>query len=119
MKFQTVDEYIMQFPDEVQNTLQKLREVIKEAAPEAEETISYQMPAFSLNGTLVYFAAWKNHIGFYPTFSGKNAFMEEFSNYKGTKSSIHFPITKPLPDELIRRIVKFRVAENQKKIKTK
>ncbi|MDP4106541.1 MAG: DUF1801 domain-containing protein, partial [Bacillota bacterium] len=82
VKFQTIDEYIMQFPAEVQDTLQKLRLVIKEAAPEAEETISYQMPAFSLNGILVYFAAWKNHIGFYPTLSGMNAFKEELSKYK-------------------------------------
>lgn len=111
----TVDEYIMQFPVEVQDMLKKLRVVIKEAAPEAEETISYQMPAFSLNGTLVYFAAWRNHIGFYPTSSGMNAFKEELSQYKGTKSSIHFPLTKPLPNELIRKIVKFRVAENKKK----
>lgn len=115
VKFQTVDEYIMQFSVEVQVTLQKLRVVIKEAAPEAKETISYQMPAFSLNGTLVYFAAWKNHIGLYPTSSGMSAFKEEYSQYKGTKSSIHFPLTKPMPYELICKIVKFRVAENKQK----
>jgi uncharacterized protein YdhG (YjbR/CyaY superfamily) len=114
VKFQTVEEYIKQFPVEVQDTLQKLRLVIKEAAPEAEETISYQMPAFSLNGTLVYFAVWKKHIGFYPTSSGINAFKEELSQYKGTKGSIHFPLTKALPTGLITRIVKFRVAENKK-----
>jgi uncharacterized protein YdhG (YjbR/CyaY superfamily) len=119
VKFQTVDEYIKQFPIEVQNTLQELRLVIKEVAPEAKETISYQMPAYSLNGTLVYFGAWKNHIGFYPTSSGMNAFKEEVSPYKGTKSSIHFPFTKPLPKELISNIVRFRVAENQKKAKDK
>lgn len=72
-----------------------------------------------LNGTLVYFAAWKNHIGFYPTFSGMNAFKEELSEYKGTKDSIHFPLTKPLPNELISKIVKFRVAENKKKAQEK
>jgi uncharacterized protein YdhG (YjbR/CyaY superfamily) len=119
VKFQTVDEYIKQFPIEVQDTLQKLRVVIKEAAPEAEETISYQMPAFSFYGTLVYFAAWKSHIGFYPTSSGMNAFKEELSQYKGTKSSIYFPLTKPLPNELISNIVKFRVAENKKKAQDK
>ena len=119
LKFQTVDEYIMQFPVEVRDTLQKFRVVIKEAAPEAKETISYQMPAFSLNGTLVCFAAWKNHIGFYPTSSGMNAFKEEISQYKGTKSSIHFPLTKPLPNELISKIVKFKVAENKKKAQDK
>lgn len=112
---QTIDDYIKQFPVEVQDLLQQLRAIIKEAAPEAEETISYQMPAFSLNGILVYFAAWKNHIGFYPTSSGMHAFIDELSQYKGTKSSIHFPLTKPLPNELIRKIVKFRVAENKKK----
>lgn len=112
---QTIDDYIRHFPVEVQDTLQKLRTIIKEAAPEAEETISYQMPAFSLNGILVYFAAWKNHIGFYPTSSGMHAFKDDLSQYKGTKSSIHFPLTKPLPKELISKIVKFRVAENKKK----
>lgn len=119
VNFQTIDEYIMQFPAEVQDTLQKLRLVIKEAAPEAKETISYQMPAFSLNGILVYFAGWKNHIGFYPTLSGMNAFKEELSQYKGTKGSIHFSLTKPLPDELISKIVKFRVTENKNKAKNK
>jgi len=118
-KFQTIDEYIIQFPVEVQEMLQKLRDVIKKAAPEAKETISYQMPAFSLNGILVYFAVWKNHIGFYPTSSGMNAFKEELSQFKGTKSSIHFPLTMPLPNELISKIVKFRVAENNKKTQDK
>jgi uncharacterized protein YdhG (YjbR/CyaY superfamily) len=119
VKYQTVDEYIMQFPAEVQDTLQELRVMIKESAPEAEETISYQMPAFALNGTLVYFAAWKKHIGFYPTSSGMNAFKEEVAEYKGTKDSIHFPFTKPLPKELIRKIVEFRAAENKNKGKEK
>lgn len=115
VKFQTVDDYIKQSPVEVQDTLQKLRVIIKDAAPEAEETISYQMPAFSLNGILVYFGVWKNHIGFYPTSSGMNAFKEELSHYKRTKGSIHFPLSKPLPNELISKIVKFRVVENKKK----
>ncbi|MDP4085255.1 MAG: DUF1801 domain-containing protein [Bacillota bacterium] len=115
IKFKTIDEYIFQFPPEVQETLKTLRLVIKEAAPEAEEKISYQMPTFSLHESLVFFAAWKNHIGFYPTSSGMNAFKQELSDYKGTKDSIHFPFTKPLPYELISRIVEFRVAENIKK----
>ncbi|RLL40598.1 hypothetical protein D8M04_18805 [Oceanobacillus piezotolerans] len=119
VKFQNVDEYIRQFPVEVQNTLQELRLVIKEVAPEAKETISYGMPAYSLHGSLVYFGAWKNHIGFYPTPSGINAFKEEVSQYKGTKSSIHLPFTKPLPKELISKIVKFRVVENKKKAQDK
>lgn len=119
VEFRTVDEYIMQFPGGVQDTLQRLRLMMREAAPEAEETISYQMLAFSLNGILVYFAAWKNHLGFYPTSSGMNAFKEELSEYKGTKDSIHFPLTKPLPSELISKIVKFRVVENKKKAQDK
>ena len=115
IKFQTIDEYIKQFPVEVQDILHKLRLIIREEVPEAEETISYQMPAFSLNGILVYFAAWKNHIGFYPTASGMNAFKEELKEFKVTKGSIHFPFTKPLPKELIRKIVRFRIEENKKK----
>lgn len=115
MTFKSIDEYILQFPLEIQGILKKLRLVIKEAAPEAEEKISYQMPTFSLYGNLVHFAAWKNHIGFYPTSSGMNAFKQELSEYKGTRGSIHFPLTKPLPYELISRIVKFRVTENIKK----
>lgn len=115
IEFKTIDEYILQFPLEIQKTLQKLRLVIKEAAPEAEEKVSYHMPTFSLHGNLVHFAVWKNHIGFYPTSSGMNAFKQELLEYKGTKGSIHFPLTKPLPYDLISRIVKFRVAENAKK----
>ncbi|MBS4199181.1 DUF1801 domain-containing protein [Bacillus sp. FJAT-49732] len=115
----TIDEYILQFPLETQEILNKIRNVIKEVAPEAEEKISYQMPAFSLHGNLVYFGAWKNHIGFYPTSSGINAFINEISEYKGTKGSIHFPLKKPIPYELISKIVKFRVAENTKKANVK
>ncbi|KQL50836.1 hypothetical protein AN964_24785 [Heyndrickxia shackletonii] len=117
--FKTIDEYILQFPLEIQKTLKKLRLVIKEAAPEADEKISYQMPTFSFYGNLVHFAVWKNHIGFYPTSSGMNAFKQELSEYKRTKGSIHFPLSKPLPYELISRIVKFRVAENMKKAQEK
>ena len=88
--FNTIDEYIAQFPSEVQVKLQKLREVIIEAAPGAEEKISYQMPAFVLKGNLVYFAAYKNHIGFYPTSSGIQAFQDELSQYKGGKGPFNF-----------------------------
>jgi uncharacterized protein YdhG (YjbR/CyaY superfamily) len=117
--FNSIDEYIATFPEETQKILEDLRATIKAAAPDADERISYQMPTFALEGNLVHFAAWKNHIGFYPTSSGTQAFKKELSIYKGAKGSVKFPIDKPLPLKLISRIVKFRVAENQKKAGTK
>jgi len=111
----TIDEYIAQFPEDVQQILVKIRAVIKESAPEAVEKISYQMPGFYLNGFLVSFAVWKHHIGFYPKTSGMEAFKEELSAYKGTKGSVHFPLDEPMPYELISKLVKVRVAENLKK----
>ena len=119
IKFNTIDEYIIQFPIEVQETLKTLRKVIKEAAPEAEEKISYKMPTFILHGNLVHFAGYKNHIGFYPTPSGIEAFKEELSQYKGAKGSVQFPIKEPLPYELIIKIVKYRAMENMKKAEEK
>ena len=113
-KIESIDEYIIQFPPEIQEILITLRKVIKEAAPDAEERMSWKMPTFVLHGNLVHFAVCKNHIGFYPAPSGINAFENELSEYKGTKGSIHFPIKKPLPYELVTKIVKFRVAENKK-----
>jgi uncharacterized protein YdhG (YjbR/CyaY superfamily) len=110
--YESIDDYISKFPPEVQEILKTLRKVIKESAPDAKEKISYQMPTFVLHGNLVHFAAYKNHIGFYPAPSGINAFTHELSEYKGAKGSIQFPIEKPLPYELISKIVKFRVAEN-------
>lgn len=115
----TIDEYILQFAPEVQKILQTIREVIKDAAPEATEKISYQMPAFELHGNLVYFAVFKKHIGFYPTPSGIEAFKQELSVYKGAKGSVQFPLQKPVPYDLISRIVKYRVAENQERAKGK
>ena len=115
--FNSIDEYISTFPEEVQEILNELRAVIKAAAPQAGEKISYQMPTFTLNGNLVHFAAYKKHIGFYPTPSGIDAFKDELSEYKGSKGAIQFPIEKPLPFELIRKIVTFRVDENVKKSK--
>ena len=115
----TIDEYISQFPPEVQEILNKLRKVIKEAAPEAEEKFGYQMPTFYLKGNLVHFAAYKNHIGFYPTPSGIEAFRDKLSAYRGAKGSVQFPIDKPLPYELVSGIVKFRVAENTKQAEIK
>ena len=115
----TIDEYITNFPENVQTILQEIRAVIRAAAPEAEEAISYQMPTFKLKGNLVHFAVYKNHIGFYPVPSGIEAFKEELSAYKGAKGSVQFPIDKPMPLELISRIVKFRVAENIEKAAAK
>ena len=117
--YTSIDEYIALFPEEIQKILQELRSTIKTAAPGAEEKISYQMPAFTQKGILVYFAAWKNHIGFYPTSSGTQAFKQELSVYKSSKGSVKFAIDKPLPLDLISNIVKFRVAENLKKAKEK
>ncbi|RCX20323.1 uncharacterized protein YdhG (YjbR/CyaY superfamily) [Fontibacillus phaseoli] len=117
--YESIDEYIANFPAEVQEKLQTLREVIQAAAPEATEKISYQMPTFALHGNLVHFAAFPKHIGFYPDPSGIEAFKEELSAYKGAKGSVQFPLEKPLPYELISKIVKFRVAENLEKAEAK
>lgn len=115
----SIDDYIATFPQDIQNILQELRATIKAAAPDAEEQISYQMPTFFLNGNLVHFAAFKKHIGFYPTPSGIEAFQKELSVYDGAKGSVQFPIDEPMPLKLISRIVKFRAAENIKKAKIK
>jgi uncharacterized protein YdhG (YjbR/CyaY superfamily) len=117
--FTSIDEYIATFPPEVQELLQQMRTTIKAAAPEAVEKISYQMPTFALKGNLVHFAAFKNHIGFYPTPRGIEAFQEELSRYKGAKGSVQFPLNEPLPLDLVTRIVKFRAAENLKNAETK
>ena len=111
----TIDVYISQFPEDVQQILVKVRNVIRASAPGAVEKISYQIPAFSLKGPLVWFAGYKHHIGFYPKGSGIEAFKEELSGYKWAKGSVQFPLDEPIPFELISRIVKFRVAENLKK----
>jgi uncharacterized protein YdhG (YjbR/CyaY superfamily) len=110
--FTTIEEYILMFPPDIQTTLRQLREVIHEAAPQAEEKISYQMPTFYQNGNLVHFAANKNHIGFYPAPSGVLSFADALTGYKTSKGAIRFPTGKPLPFDLIRRIVHFRVEEN-------
>lgn len=110
--YKTIDEYIDAFPEDVQEILNQLRQTIKAAAPEAKETINYQMPTFTLNGNLVHFAAFQNHIGFYPTPTGIEAFKEELAPYKGAKGSVQFPIDQPLPFPLIRKIVEYRVNEN-------
>src|SRR5689334_5299484 len=114
-QLKTIDEYISMFPDNVQKILKQVRQTIREAAPQAQETINYQMPTFTLNGNLVHFAAFKNHVGFYPTPTGIEAFKEELSVYKGAKGSVQFPIDQPLPWSLIRRIVEYRVKENSER----
>ena len=107
-----VDAYIARFPDDVQEILQKVRVTIREAAPEAKEVISYQMPAFHLHGNLVYYAAWKNHIGFYPPITGNEQLWKEASVYAGEKGNLQFPLDQPIPYDLITRIVQQRVKEN-------
>ena len=116
-QYKTIDEYIAASPEEIQVALQKLRRVIQAAAPEAQEVISYSMPAFKQNGILVYFAAFKNHIGFFPTSSGVSAFKKELAAYETSKGTVRFPLDKPIPYELVARIVKFRVQENINKKK--
>ncbi len=113
-----IDEYIADFPKETQIVLENIRNAIKKLVPESEKTISYSMPAFKLNNKdLVYFAGYKNHIGFYATPTGYTEFKKELSNYKQGKGSVQFPPDKPIPYELIKRIVKFRVVENNKNLK--
>ena len=107
-----IDDYIAGFPAEVQEILEKIRSTIRKAAPDAKETINYGIPTFTLNGNLVHFAGFKGHIGFYPTPSGIEKFKEELSVYEGAKGSVQFPLDKPMPLGLIRKIVKFRVQEN-------
>ncbi len=111
-EYRTVDEYINGFPDDVQGKLREMRRIIREAAPEAREKISYRMPCYFQNGNLVYFGAHENHIGFYPTPSGIRSFTKEISPYKTSKGAIQLPLSEPLPETLIKKIVRFRVKEN-------
>jgi uncharacterized protein YdhG (YjbR/CyaY superfamily) len=116
-KMEKIDQYISGFPEEIQEILQRMREAIRQAAPEAEEIISYGIPTFKLNGNLVHFAGYQNHIGFYPGTSGIQAFAKEFKGLKQAKGSVQFPLDKPIPYALIKRVVKFRVKENTGKAK--
>lgn len=111
----TIDDYIRNFPDEIQEILEKVRATIRENAPEAKETINYQIPTFTLNGNLVHFAAFKKHIGFYPTPTGIEKFKNELTGYETAKGSVKFPLTKPIPYNLIAKITEFRVNEQKKK----
>ncbi len=118
--FKNINEYIALFPKDIQILLKQMRATIKEEAPEAEEAIKYQLPTFVLKGiNLVHFAAFKNHIGFYPVPTGIEKFKKELAAYKTSKGAVQFPLDKPLPLALIRKIVKFRVAENLKKAEEK
>jgi uncharacterized protein YdhG (YjbR/CyaY superfamily) len=111
----TIDEYIESFLPEVRERLSALRKTVKEAAPEAEEKISYQMPAYFLNGRLVYFAGFKNHIGFYPLTNAMEVFKDELKPFKTGKGSVQFQHSEPFPIELIKKIIEFRVRENREK----
>jgi uncharacterized protein YdhG (YjbR/CyaY superfamily) len=116
---QNIDEYIAGFPDNIQEILQKIRMMIRAAAPDAEETIKYQMPTFVLKSNLVHFAAFKTHIGLYPVPTGIEAFKDELSGYQQGKGSVRFPLDQPIPYDLIDKIVQFRVKENLEKAAAK
>jgi len=111
----TIDEYISNFPEEVQQHLKQIREVIKKTAPQAAEKIGYGMPTFTLNGNLIHFAAYKNHIGLYPAPQALEEFKEELSGYKGSKGAVQFPLDQPMPLALIERITKYRIQKNLEK----
>lgn len=118
-KPETVDDYISMYPEDTQKILNRMRQAIRESAPDAEEVISYQIPTYKLNGNLVHFGAFKDHIGFFPTSSAREAFNKELSKYKGGKGTIQFPLDKPTPYALVRKIVKLRVKENLSKKKNR
>lgn len=119
MPFYTIDEYILQFPEEIQDKLKTLRKTIQEAAPEAKEKISWQMPTYDLYGNLVHFAAYTRHIGFYPGENGIAAFQDRLTDYKSSKGAVQFPHDKPLPLGLVEDIVRFRVEENRQIAETR
>lgn len=115
----TIDGYIAGFPKDVQHILQKIRAIVHDAAPDAEEALKYRIPTFVLNGNLVHFAAFEKHIGFYPTPSGIEQFKDVLSAYNSAKGSVQFPLDSPIPYSLIKKIVKFRVNENRNKVALK
>jgi uncharacterized protein YdhG (YjbR/CyaY superfamily) len=117
--YATITLYIRSFPKATQKLLQEMRDAIRSAAPDAAEKISYQMPTFYLHGNLVHFAAYEHHIGFYPAASGIAAFQDQLKKYKSSKGAVQFPIDKPLPLALIKKIVRYRVTENLERAKTK
>jgi uncharacterized protein YdhG (YjbR/CyaY superfamily) len=115
----SIDDYIAGFPDDVQKILERIRRTIRKAAPQAEEKISYKMPAFTLDGDLIYFAAFKKHIGIYPPVRGDEKLNKELSRYRGEKGNLKFPLDEPIPYELIARLVKFRLKEHLEKLAAK
>lgn len=115
-KYQTVDEYISALPDRARDAATRLRKAIRQAAPQAEEAISYNMPAFKWNGLLVWYAAFNNHVGFYPRASAVAAFKSELARFKTSKGAIQFPMDEPIPISLVKKIVKFRIEENTRKL---
>ncbi|WP_339793202.1 DUF1801 domain-containing protein [uncultured Imperialibacter sp.] len=117
-KFKSVDEYIGTFPEEVQSILTTLRQTIKQAAPQAEELISYNMPAFKQNGFLVSYAAWKKHIGMYPVPAGDQAFQKAIAPFTTEKSTAQFPLNQPMPLKLIAQLIAFRLKENNKRVQS-
>ncbi|RYU97380.1 iron chaperone [Emticicia agri] len=114
-----IDEYLIDFPEATQEILQKIRALVHELAPEAKEAIKYAIPTFVLNGNLVHFAGYKNHIGFYPAPTGTEAFKEDLAPYKTGKGSVQFQLNEPIPYDLIKKIVQFRIGENLKKTTSK
>jgi uncharacterized protein YdhG (YjbR/CyaY superfamily) len=118
-KFTTIDQYLSTFSEPIRNKLETLRNVIKKAAPRAEEVISYNMPAIKQHGVLVYYAGYKGHIGFYPTGSGIEAFQKELSAYESSKGAVKFPLDKAIPAGLVGRIVKYRIKQDQEKATTR
>ena len=114
-----VDDFIAKYPPDVQQILQKIRGIIREVAPEAQEKLNYGIPTFTLNGNLVHYSALKDHIGFYPTPSGIEKFKKQLSAYEGAKGSVKFPLDQPIPYDLIRKVTEFRVKEQQAKAKKK
>jgi uncharacterized protein YdhG (YjbR/CyaY superfamily) len=118
-RFTSVDDYILTFPVSAQKKLREIRKAIKESAPEAMEKISYNMPAYTYKGMLVYFAAHTSHLGFYPMKSSIKAFEKELTDYNCSAGTVQFPYSRPLPVDLIKRIVKFRIEENNQKSKAK
>lgn len=115
----TIDEYIAEFPADVQHILEEIRHIVRSAAPDAAKAIKYQIPTFVLGGNLVHFAAFDKHIGFYPTPSGIEAFKDDLSGYHSAKGSVQFPLDKPMPFPLIRKIVEFRVKEIRERMTAK
>lgn len=118
-KFKNVPEYLAEFQGQTLEKMEYLRQLILKTAPDAEEVISYNMPAYKWNGILVYFAGYKNHIGFYPTGSGITAFEKELESYKYSKGAVQFPLNKPIPDDLVIKMLKFRMEQNGLKVKSK